>query len=119
MDEGMNLLPYSLAIRPYADNQPSSLDEKATQCLYDIIKESTQSAGGTAKILFFFCPATDVRTNHDHGHSLGLDLFIVEKQHSLFSHVRKRYDQVRKALFEAINALNMLLKRFREITCHE
>jgi hypothetical protein len=86
-----------------------------TMLLCGIINELTRSIGDTANIGFFFCQATDVRINNATAVLRGLIYSLVEKQPSLLSHVRSRYDQAGKTLFEDVNAWNALSKIFDNI----
>jgi hypothetical protein len=86
-----------------------------TMLLCGIIEELTRSIGNTTNISFFFCQATDVRINTATAVLRGLICSLVEKQPPLLSHVRSRYDQAGKALFEDINAWNALSKIFTDI----
>ncbi|KAJ5531424.1 NACHT nucleoside triphosphatase [Penicillium freii] len=83
--------------------------------LCGIIEELTRSTGNTANISFFFCQATDARVNTATAVLRGLVYSLVEKQPSLLSHVRSRYDQAGKVLFEDINAWNALSMIFTDI----
>jgi hypothetical protein len=86
-----------------------------TMLLCGIIEELTQSIGHTANISFFFCQATDARINNATAVLRGLIYSLVLKQPSLLSHVRSRYDQAGKALFEDINAWNAVSRIFTDI----
>ncbi|KAJ5098527.1 hypothetical protein N7532_005528 [Penicillium argentinense] len=86
-----------------------------TMLLCGIINELTQSIGSNSNICFFFCQATDVRINNATAVLRGLIYSLVVKQASLLSHVRSRYDQAGKTLFEDINAWNALSKIFNDI----
>ncbi|KAJ5751295.1 hypothetical protein N7533_008323 [Penicillium manginii] len=86
-----------------------------TMLLCGIIDELTQSIGVNANISFFFCQSTDVRINNATAVLRGLIYSLVEKRPSLLSHVRSRYDQAGKTLFEDINAWNALSKIFTDI----
>ncbi|CEJ62717.1 hypothetical protein PMG11_11209 [Penicillium brasilianum] len=86
-----------------------------TMLLCGIIDELTRSIENDANICFFFCQATDVRINHATAVLRGLIYSLVERQPSLLSHVRSRYDQAGKTLFEDINAWNALSKIFGNI----
>lgn len=86
-----------------------------TMLLCGIINELTRSIGDNANISFFFCQATDVRINNATAVLRGLICSLVEKQPSLLSHVRSRYDQAGKTLFEDVNAWNALSKIFNNI----
>ncbi|KAJ5531394.1 hypothetical protein N7527_004787 [Penicillium freii] len=86
-----------------------------TMLLCGIIDELTQLNEDTANISFFFCQATDVRINSATSVLRGLIYLLAEKNPSLLSHVRARYDQSGKALFEDVNAWNALSTIFMDI----
>ncbi|KAJ5249441.1 hypothetical protein N7524_011757 [Penicillium chrysogenum] len=86
-----------------------------TMLLCGIIDEFTRSPEDNTNISFFFCQATDVRINNATAVLRGLIYSLVAKQPSLISHVRRRYDQAGKALFEDTNAWNALSKIFTNI----
>lgn len=75
-----------------------------TMLLCGIIDELTGSAGQSVNVSFFFCQASDARINNATSVLRGLIYLLVEKQPSLLSHVRARYDKSGKALFEDKNA---------------
>ncbi|KAJ5461015.1 uncharacterized protein N7458_002567 [Penicillium daleae] len=108
--------------KEWQDNESSRLlwirgdpGKGKTMLLCGIIDELTRSMGDNANIAFFFCQATDVRINSAAAVLRGLIYSLVEKQPSLLSHVRSRYDQAGKTLFEDINAWNALSKIFKNI----
>lgn len=108
--------------KQWQDNQSSRLlwikgdpGKGKTMLLCGIINELTRSIGDNANIAFFFCQAADVRINNATAVLRGLIYSLVEKQPSLLSHVRSRYDQAGKTLFEDVNAWNALSKIFNEI----
>ncbi|KAJ6118802.1 NACHT nucleoside triphosphatase [Penicillium samsonianum] len=86
-----------------------------TMLLCGIIEELKRSIGDTANISFFFCQATDARINNATAVLRGLIYSLIMKQPSLLTHVRSRYDQAGKALFEDINAWNALSRIFTDI----
>ncbi|KAJ5889599.1 hypothetical protein N7504_010409 [Penicillium tannophilum] len=73
-----------------------------TMLLCGIIDELTKSEA--ANVSFFFCQATDVRINSALAVLRGLIYLLVNKQPDLLSHVRRRYDQAGKQLFDDTNA---------------
>lgn len=83
--------------------------------LCGIIDELTSSIPETAALSFFFCQASDVRTNNATDVVRGLIFLLVDKQPSLLRHVRKEYDQVGKDLFEDLNAWQVLSRIFMAI----
>lgn len=83
--------------------------------LCGIIDELTRLHGSAANISCFFCQATDVRINNATSVFRGLIYSLVEKSPSLLSHVRARYDNAGKPLFEDINAWSALSTIFTGI----
>jgi hypothetical protein len=57
-----------------------------------------------ALLAFFFCQATDSRINYATAVLRGLIYLIVDQQPSLLLHVRRKYDQAGKVIFEDANA---------------
>lgn len=86
-----------------------------TMLLCGIIDELTQLHGNTGNVSFFFCQATDVRINSATSVLRGLIYLLVQKNPSLLFHVRARYDQAGKALFEDTNAWSALSTIFTDI----
>ncbi|KAJ5916485.1 hypothetical protein N7504_000500 [Penicillium tannophilum] len=87
-----------------------------TMLLCGIIEELTRmNQYNTSTISFFFCQATDIRINNATAVLRGLIYSIVIKRPSLLVHVRSRYDQAGKALFEDVNAWIALSAIFKEI----
>ncbi|KAJ5456081.1 uncharacterized protein N7458_004345 [Penicillium daleae] len=86
-----------------------------TMLLCGTIDELLRSVGDNANISFFFCQAADIRINNATAVLRGLIYLLIEKQPSLLSHIRSRYDQAGKALFEDINAWSALSKVFTDI----
>ncbi|KAJ5387104.1 hypothetical protein N7509_009645 [Penicillium cosmopolitanum] len=86
-----------------------------TMLLCGIIEELTSSVGDVSNISFFFCQASDVRINSATAVLRGLIYLLVEKQPSLISHVRSRYDKTGKALFEDKNAFYAVSDIFTQI----
>jgi hypothetical protein len=108
--------------KQWQDNQSSCLlwirgdpGKGKTMLLCGIIDELTRCMGGNAQISFFFCQATDVRINNATAVLRGLIYSLVQKHPTLLSHVRSRYDQAGKTLFEDINAWNALSKIFVDV----
>ncbi|KAJ5899031.1 hypothetical protein N7495_003775 [Penicillium taxi] len=86
-----------------------------TMLLCGIIEELARIHGDTTKISFFFCQATDMRINSATSVLRGLIYLLVENNPSLLSHVRARYDQAGKDLFDDRNAWNALTTIFMDI----
>lgn len=86
-----------------------------TMLLCGIIDELTKSIPNTTIVSFFFCQATDARLNNATAVLRGLIFLLVNHQPSLISHVRQRYDQAGKQLFEDANAWEALSKIFASI----
>jgi hypothetical protein len=64
---------------------------------------------------YFFCQATDSRINNAVAVLRGLIYLLIDQQPLLVSHVRKKYDQAGKALFEDANAWVALSEIFTSI----
>ncbi|KAJ5750760.1 NACHT nucleoside triphosphatase [Penicillium manginii] len=86
-----------------------------TMLLCGIIEELTNSVDEGSNISFFFCQASDARINSATAVLRGLIYLLVEKQPSLISHVRSRYDKTGKALFEDKNAFYAVSEIFTRI----
>lgn len=86
-----------------------------TMLLCGIINELHKSTARTAVISYFFCQATDLRINNATAVLRGLLYLLVKQQSSLTSHVRKKYDDVGKALFEDVNAWFALTEIFESV----
>ena len=86
-----------------------------TMLLCGIIEELKKPTAHTSLLSFFFCQATDARINNATAILRGLIYLLVDQQPSLISHVRKKYDHARKALFEDTNAWVALSEIFTSI----
>ncbi|PVH70818.1 hypothetical protein DL98DRAFT_577678 [Cadophora sp. DSE1049] len=86
-----------------------------TMLLCGIINELKKSMPKSTLLLFFFCQATDSRINNATAVLRGLIYLLVNEQLSLLSHVRKKYEQTGKALFEDANAWVALCEIFANI----
>jgi hypothetical protein len=75
-----------------------------TMLLCGIINELQSSLPRTGLLSYFFCQATDSRINSATAVLRGLLYMLVKQQPSLASHIRKKYDNVGKTLFEDANA---------------
>ena len=71
--------------------------------------------GSRTALSYYFCQATDTRTNKATDVLRGLIYLLVEHQPSLLSHVRERYDRHGKALFEDANAWVVLTEIIRSM----
>jgi hypothetical protein len=80
-----------------------------------IVDELTRLYGKDAHISFFFCQAADFRINNATTVLRGLIYLLVRKSPALLFHVRGRYDEAGKALFEDINAWSALSTIFTDI----
>ncbi|KAH9203227.1 hypothetical protein DL95DRAFT_350087 [Leptodontidium sp. 2 PMI_412] len=58
----------------------------------------------TTLLSFFFCQATDSRINNAAAVLRGLIYLLIDQQPSLIKHIRKKYDDAGKPLFEDANA---------------
>ena len=79
------------------------------------IMDELKSATRDGVLSYFFCQGTDLRINSAVAVLRGLIYLLVDQQQSLISHVRKRYDQAGKQLFEDKNAWVAQSKIFGEI----
>ncbi|OCK73542.1 HET-domain-containing protein [Lepidopterella palustris CBS 459.81] len=86
-----------------------------TMLLCGIINELNKSMAKTALLSYFFCQASDLRINNATAVLRGLLYLIVNQQPSLVSHIRKKHDHARKALFEDANAWVALSEIFTNI----
>lgn len=84
--------------------------------LCGIIDELSSMDPGS--ISFFFCQATDTRLNDATAVLRGLIYMLIDQDPSLISHVRQRYDESGKQLFENPNAWHALSAIFVEILEH-
>ncbi|TVY78253.1 Vegetative incompatibility protein HET-E-1 [Lachnellula suecica] len=69
----------------------------------------------TTLLSYFFCQATDDRINNASAALRGLIYLLIDQQPLLISHVRKKYDDAGKALFEDTNAWVALSEVFTSI----
>lgn len=75
-----------------------------TMLLCGIIDElSNQSNQSGYGVSYFFCQATDEQLNNASAAIRGLIFMLVKQQPSLISHLRKKYDEAGKKLFEGLN----------------
>lgn len=76
-----------------------------TMLLCGIIDELDQQSirSGTAHTIYFFCQATDLQLNNATAVLRGLIFMLINKQPSLISHLRQKYDQAGGKLFEGSN----------------
>ncbi|KAK6447814.1 hypothetical protein FP744_10004064 [Trichoderma asperellum] len=76
-----------------------------TMLLCGIIDELDQQSirSGTVHTIYFFCQATDHHLNNAAAVLRGLMFMLINKQPSLISHLRKKYDQAGAKLFEGSN----------------
>ena len=85
-----------------------------TMLLCGIINELSRSLD-TTLLSFFFCQANDSRINNATAVLRGLIYMLVDQQPSLVLHIRKKYDNAGKALFEDANAWTALSEIFTNI----
>lgn len=83
--------------------------------LCGIIDELARLNGESSNISFFLCQAADIRINSATAVLRGLIYLLVVNQPCLLAHVRSRYDQAGKALFEDVNAWSALSAIFKDI----
>jgi hypothetical protein len=86
-----------------------------TMLLCGIINELQKTVANTASVSYFFCQATDSRINSATAVLRGLLYLIVSQQPALIAHIRKRYDQVGKSVFEDANAWVVLTEVFADM----
>lgn len=80
-----------------------------TMLLCGIIDELRHSIDNAAtNVSFFFCQATDERINNATAVLRGLIFMLACEQPSVIPHIRRRYDQTGKQLFEDANAWQAL-----------
>ena len=84
-----------------------------TMLLCGIINE-LEKVGGSL-VAYFFCQATDTRINSATAVLRGLIYLLVDREPSLLSHIRKRYDHAGEQLFEDVNAWVALSEIFTDI----
>ncbi|OJD10872.1 hypothetical protein AJ78_08234 [Emergomyces pasteurianus Ep9510] len=95
----------------WCDNQQSRLlwikgdpGKGKTMLLCGIIDELKRSITKPWLLAFFFCQATDSRTNNAVDVLRSLIYQLASQQPSLIGHLRKEYDRQGKEVFEGINA---------------
>ena len=86
-----------------------------TMLLCGIINELKKSMAKSVLLSYFFCQATDSRINYATAVLRGLIYLIVVQQSSLISHVRTKYNQAGKTLFEDADAWVALSEIFTNI----
>jgi hypothetical protein len=83
--------------------------------LCGIINELKKSIAKSVLLSYFFYQAIDSRINYATVILQGLTYLLINRQPSLISHVRTKYDQASKTLFEDANAWVALFKIFINI----
>ncbi|KAF1828673.1 HET-domain-containing protein [Decorospora gaudefroyi] len=86
-----------------------------TMLLCGLINELQSSMPQSAQLSYFFCQATDARINSATAVLRGLLHMLVTRQPSLASHIRKKYDQGGKAMFQDENAWVVLTEIFEAV----
>jgi hypothetical protein len=86
-----------------------------TMLLCGLINELKKSIPKSTLLSYFFCQATNSRINNATAVLRGLIYLLVNEQPSLISHVRDKYDQAGKALFEDLNSWVVLSEIFTNI----
>ncbi|KAI9770859.1 MAG: hypothetical protein M1839_003022 [Geoglossum umbratile] len=86
-----------------------------TMLVCGIVNELKKSMAKTDLLSYFFCQATDSRTNNAMAVLRGLVYLLVDQQPLLISHIRKKHDHAGKALFEDANAWVALSEIFTNI----
>ena len=87
-----------------------------TMLLCGIIDEIQGEGSSTEPLSYFFCQATDSRINTATAVLRGLIYLLIKQCPSLISHVRARYDQAGRGLFEDTNAWVALSDIFANMT---
>ncbi|KAG9198744.1 hypothetical protein G6514_009608 [Epicoccum nigrum] len=86
-----------------------------TMLLCGIINELQKPTASTACVVYFFCQATDSRINNATAVLRGLLYLLVSEQPALTAHVRKRYDEAGRSMFEDANAWITLTETFADV----
>lgn len=86
-----------------------------TMLLCGIIDELQKTTASTACVVYFFCQATDSRINSATAVLRGLLYLLVSQQPALTAHVRKRYDETGRSMFEDANAWIALTETFTDV----
>lgn len=86
-----------------------------TMLLCGIIDEMQNSKDKSSLLCYFFCQATDSRIRSAVAVLRGLLFMLIQQQPLLASHVRKRYNNVGKSLFEDANAWVALTEMFTDV----
>jgi hypothetical protein len=81
----------------------------------ELQKSMAKSMAKSTLLCYFFCQATDSRINSATAVLRGLLYMLVSQQPSLASHVRARYDNAGKSLFEDANAWVVLTEIFTDV----
>jgi hypothetical protein len=110
------------SFKDWRDNQQTRLlwikgdpGKGKTMLICGIVNELEKSMIKTERLSYFFCQATDSRINNATSVLRGLLYMLLDQQPSLTSHIRKRYDKERKALFDDVNAFVALSEIFTDI----
>ena len=86
-----------------------------TMLLCGIIDELKKKDPSAHFLSYFFCQATGFRINSAVAVLRGLIYLLIDQHPSLISHVRKRYDQAGKSLFEDTNTWVALSEIFMDV----
>ncbi|KAL1597266.1 hypothetical protein SLS60_008850 [Paraconiothyrium brasiliense] len=86
-----------------------------TMLLCGIVNELKKSLEKTELLSYFFCQATDARINSATAVLRGLLYMLVIQQPLLMLHIRNRYDDAGRALFEDANAWIALSEIFTNV----
>ncbi|KAK4643691.1 hypothetical protein QC761_0070480 [Podospora bellae-mahoneyi] len=93
-------------LKKETDQEPEEWNKK--------MREET-SAAGPPLLSFFFCQASNPKTNNATAVLRGLIYLLVKEQPSLLRHVRESYDDTGKQLFEGDNAWFAVRRIFTKI----
>ncbi|ENI10865.1 hypothetical protein COCC4DRAFT_184065 [Bipolaris maydis ATCC 48331] len=88
-----------------------------TMLMCGILNEVQKTTRHNNTVAYFFCQATDMRINNAVAVLRGLLYMLVIHNPFLTSHIRKRYDQDGKKLFEDVNAWVALSQIFVDMVC--
>jgi hypothetical protein len=86
-----------------------------TMLLCGIITELQKPTASTVSVVYLFCQATDSRINSATAVLRGLLYLLVSQQPALTAHVRKRYDEAGRSMFEDANAWIASTETFADV----
>jgi hypothetical protein len=86
-----------------------------TMLLIGVVKELMKPTHDSGLLSYFFCQATDTKLNNATAVLRGLIYQLAVQHQSLISHVREKYDNAGRPLFEDANAFVALLDIFTKM----